>query len=108
MEHIIYMTRDTQYVLTTDSAASRYGIPALRIEGKGAEHLPDYGPGDLIPVGGQAIYAAALVALCAMAKGRTPEEEKAAAAFCQQWPEGMQVISGRADANEDEESQDAE
>jgi len=99
MEHIIYMTRDTRYVLTTDSPASRYGTPALRIEGKGTEDLPDYGPGDLIPVAGQHVHAGDLVALCAMAKGRTPEEQKVAAAFCQQWPDGMQVISGSADAD---------
>ena len=89
MEHIIYMTRDTRYVLTTDSRASRFGTPSLRIEGKGTEGLPDFGPGDLIPVAGQRVCAGELVALCAMAKGRTPEEQKAAAAFCQQRPDGM-------------------
>lgn len=87
-----YATEKMQCLLTTDSPASHYGIPALRIEGEGLEDAPDCGPADMVEIAGQPVFAAALVALWGMARGRTKDEREAAAAFCRQWPDGMQVV----------------
>ena len=92
MKHEVYATEKMRCVLTTDSPASSYGIPALRVEGEGAEDAMDCGPADMVEIAGQPVFAAALVALWGMSKGRTKDEREAAAAFCQQWPDGMQVV----------------
>jgi hypothetical protein len=89
--------------LTTESPASHYGIPALRIEGKGCADLPDYGPSDVLPSG---VTAGAFVAECAsgvLPKGfggtihpMTTATREAARKFCAQWPEGPQIPSEQA------------
>jgi len=88
--------RGATAALTTDSPASHYGAPVLRIEGDGADNWPDMGPADQMPTG---MYAADFV--CRWAAGGDPgagdfvvgteEGRKAAAAFCRQWPSGPQV-----------------
>ncbi len=70
--------------LTTESSASHYNIPVLRIESNAG---PDLGPSDFI--GKQ--FAAQLVAKWAGKKCRKPEELEAARRFLRQWPEGPQV-----------------
>lgn len=88
--------------LTTDSPASHYGIPALRIEGPGVEQWPDLGPADVLP---SKMPAAHLVVACAL--GQLPggvggtihpmsaEVLEAARRFLAQWPEGPQLAEPR-------------
>ena len=73
--------------LTTNSPASHYGIPVLRIDGD------DYGPADSIEhtryahAGGTAGTAGCFVAAAANAGEM---DLGAARAFCAQWPDGPQ------------------
>ena len=71
--------------LTTNSPASHYGIPALRIE---TDEGPDLGPSEFLRNGK---LAAAVVAAWATKKCRKPEELEAARRFLRQWPDGPQV-----------------
>lgn len=87
-----------QAILTTDSPASHYGVPVLRVEGKGVEDWPDFGPSDTL---GSGFSAAALVAACATGvlpygvggaiHPMSPATREAARAFCRQWPNGPQI-----------------
>lgn len=77
--------------LTTDSPASHYGIPVLRVHDDGT-FVGDYGPADILPeqiaaAGGIAATAGYWVA--AQANAGTIDRE-AARAFCAQWPDGPQ------------------
>ncbi|MBI4560552.1 MAG: hypothetical protein HY724_00800 [Candidatus Rokubacteria bacterium] len=84
--------------LTTESSASHYGIPALRIEGPGVEDWPDFGPADVL---GSGLTAAAIVRACAVGKlpdgigGRIHKMDEtareAAQRFLAQWPDGPQI-----------------
>ena len=86
--------------LTTESPASHYGVPALRVEGKGVEDWPDMGPADVL---GSGITAAQFVVECAsgvLPKGiggtihpMDKATRDAARKFCAQWPEGPQIQS---------------
>jgi len=68
--------------LMTDSPASSYGQPVLRVEGR------DLGPADLMPAGE---FAADVVRAWALGAGRSAEEREAARRFLRQWPEGPQL-----------------
>jgi hypothetical protein len=72
--------------LTTDSPASHYGCPALRIEAEGMDDLPDLGPADVLPSG---LTAAELV--CRQADCLSEAGRKAAKKFLAQWPDGPQL-----------------
>ena len=83
---------------TTESSASHYGVPALRVEGKGVEDWPDFGPSEVL---GSGISAGAFVVACAsgvLPKGfggtihpMCKSTREAARKFCAQWPEGPQI-----------------
>ena len=81
--------------LTTNSPASHYGIPALRIEGDDRKH--DLGPRDIVSqdaattFGGNEGTAAAVVANWANSRAISQKEREAARLFCAQWPDGPQV-----------------
>jgi len=87
--------------LTTESPASHYGVPVLRVEGKGTEDWPDLGSADLL---GSGITAGQFVVECASGVlpkdvgGRihpmSEEVREAARRFCAQWPEGPQIPAG--------------
>ena len=88
----IFITKDEKggtCHLTTDSSASHYGIPVLRIDGEDIDG--DFGPADIIGTAPSIIYAAEAVAGWAKQPGRTAEEIKAARSFLRQWPDGPQV-----------------
>ncbi|MBE0659006.1 MAG: hypothetical protein IH602_15035 [Bryobacteraceae bacterium] len=90
MEHLILTDPDGgRAVLTTNSPASSYGIPVLRITADDIEG--DFGPSDLIGQPGALMPAAAVVAAWARDSARTEPELSAAAKFLRQWPEGPQV-----------------
>jgi hypothetical protein len=77
--------------LTTDSPASHYGLPVLRIDA--ADVAGDFGPADLLgdvdrP---ETLTAAEIVAGWAMNAERNEEELEAARTFLSQWPEGPQI-----------------
>lgn len=75
-------------ILTTNSSASSYGVPVLRIEGKGLDDWPDLGPADALPSG----HTAARLVVNAMDTGFwTPNDIEAGRKFCAQWPDGPQV-----------------
>jgi|GEM_PF-3876776 len=103
MEILIYTgPNGHKATLTTDSPASSYGIPALRIEGPGFDDMPDFGPGGMLPSG---ITAHELV--WSWAEGVsfdgdagtwapiTHEGRAAARAFCAQNPFGPEVSRDR-------------
>lgn len=82
-------------VLTTNSPASHYGCPVLRIEAEDVDG--DFGPADLIDFGavGQGIIpAATIVHAWATAPQRSDEERQAARRFLRQWPDGPQLDEG--------------
>lgn len=96
----ILVTRDAQggeAWLTTDSPASHYGCPVLRIEADDVDG--DFGPADMIDTSGDAnrihperiVTAADVVAGWARSTERTPEEIEAARKFLSQWPDGPQI-----------------
>lgn len=79
--------------LTTDSPASSYGVPVLRIE----DDTPtDYGPADIVvtPDYPRGERAAHIVCEHADDWPEGSAEWLACQAFCRQWPEGPQVVSG--------------
>lgn len=79
-------------VLTTESSASHYGVPVLRIEADDVDG--DFGPADLIgdlDKPSTLMTAASIVAPWGNQPERTAAERKAARQFCAQWPEGPQV-----------------
>jgi hypothetical protein len=86
MNKLIYSGPTGVKATLTDSSASHYGIPVLRVEGKGCENLPDYGPADILPSG---LSGAALVVQ--VAGDFDAETREAAQNFCAQWPEGPQI-----------------
>jgi hypothetical protein len=90
MNHqILVDARGGEAFLTTDSPASSYGIPVLRID---ADDLQgDFGPSDLLGAPPTAMPAAALVAHWARQPERTAAERAAAEMFLRQWPEGPPV-----------------
>ena len=75
--------------LTTESPASHYGMPVLRIEAEVVSG--DFGPADLIGEPPKAFTAAQGVAGWGSQPERTPEEQHAAKAFLGQWPDGPQI-----------------
>lgn len=78
--------------LTTDSPASHYGIPVLRVEAEDVSG--DFGPADLIgdiEKPDKLITAAQVVAGWASKPERTKAEIETAASFLRQWPEGPQI-----------------
>ncbi len=78
--------------LTTESPASRDGIPVLRVGD--ADGFGDYGPADVIDtskLGGVSLPAAVLVQVWTLEEDRTAEERKTANRYLSQWPEGPQV-----------------
>ncbi len=82
--------------LTTDSPASRYGIPVLRITGN-FTMTADFGPADLVGTPEENFTpdpAAEIVYAWAVKPGRKREELKAARLFLRQWPEGPQLPEG--------------
>jgi len=104
MEAIIYRG-PTGYIatLSTNSSASSYGIPVLRLEGPGMEAI-DCGPADILPSG---VPAATVVEYALQGKlpsgwaGELPEldeeAQEAANRYLMQWPDrwsGRGVISG--------------
>lgn len=94
MEHINERDADATAILTTESVASHYGIPVLRIEIEAAGMIEDYGPADLVqlPDWPQAVPAAYIVAGWAMRTDRSADERDAARRYCAQWPDGPQVV----------------
>lgn len=79
-------------ILTTDSAASSYGAPVLRVIVSGS--VTDYGPGEMlgdIDRPDSLTSAAQVVATWGGEPGRTRQERTAARAFCRQWGAGPQV-----------------
>ena len=93
MNHIIATDPDGgTAVLTTDSPASHYGVPVLRIGAADVEG--DFGPADLIGDIDRPetlATAACIVAGWAMNAERSEDERGAARAFLGQWPEGPQI-----------------
>ena len=69
--------------LTTDSAMSSYGIPALRVND---DSPSDYGSADTLPDGRRAAEVVA-----AFGRPATGDDRDAAAKFLRQWPEGPQI-----------------
>jgi hypothetical protein len=88
-------------ILTTESPASHYGIPVVRVEGRGVEGWPDLGPADMLPTG--LSVAELVIHLLSHGKppadfgGRVPKAAlrapvlQAARNFLRQWPEGPQL-----------------
>lgn len=97
MQYLIYTgPGKVTATLTTDAPGSHYGIPVLRIEGKGVEDWPDLGPADHLPSG---LTAAQILVLWATRQKpdagafTEPSAEGVADArrFCAQWPAGPQI-----------------
>ena len=89
MEKLIYTGPHGHIAtLTTQSPASHYGVPALRLEGDGLDGLPDFGPADTLPSG---ITAAELVVRATGDGVWTIGDLEAAQNFCAQCPTGPQV-----------------
>jgi hypothetical protein len=99
MNRTLYRNKATaaKAVLTTDSPASSYGIPALRITARGAEDWPDLSPAGLLPSG---MTAAEFVVTCFKGLpegtgGEVPrldrQARQMARAFLSQWPDGPQL-----------------
>jgi hypothetical protein len=78
--------------LTTESAASSYGVPVLVIEIAGGWNR-ELGPADLIGDFGDEgmCHAAEFVETWAKLSERTAEEREAARLFLASWPEGPQL-----------------
>lgn len=89
MRILLFTEQDgTEHILTTESPASHYGIPAYRIEDVEGS---DYGPSDFIVFSGLQLLAGGVVAFWARLEDRTEQEIDAAKRFCAQDPNGPQV-----------------
>jgi hypothetical protein len=79
--------------LKTNSPASHYGIPILRIDA--SDVVGDFGPADLIATEPKPLSAAVIVAAWGGSPERTPEEREAARKYLCQWPNGPQLLPMR-------------
>jgi hypothetical protein len=75
--------------LTTESPASRHGVPVLEVTGEGI--IGTFGPRDVFGVPPKMMSAARLVHTWAMDPARTPQEKDAARRFLKRWPGGPQI-----------------
>lgn len=93
----VNLSRDTDEArieLSTDHAASSYGLPVALLDGELVDHTDEIGPGVTIA---DAVYARATDIVAAQKAGerhsyRLPLiARRMAIAYLQQWPEGPQI-----------------